>query len=51
LDQYLMEQIVPWIPYQTTNRVVLLSSRVVASSISQLATEPALDRIALKPGS
>jgi peptide/nickel transport system substrate-binding protein len=51
LDQSLMEAVVPWIPYMVTQRVILLSSRVVAASFDQFTTEPALDRIALRPSS
>ena len=51
LDQYVMEAIVPNVPYIVLNHVSLLSSRVVASSYDQFPTQPALDRIALRPGS
>ena len=49
LDQYLMEQVVPWIPYTTTVQVVLLSPRVAAASFDQVTNLPALDHIALRP--
>jgi hypothetical protein len=49
LDQYLMEDVVPWIPYATTLQVILLSPRVVASTFDQVTNLPALDHIALRP--
>jgi len=49
LDQYLMEDVVPWIPYATTVQVLLLSPRVVAATFDQVTNLPALDHIALKP--
>ena len=51
LDQYLMSEIVPLVPYLTTAQAQIVSERVVAHSFDQFAAEPALDRIALAPGS
>jgi peptide/nickel transport system substrate-binding protein len=51
LDQYLMEEIVPWAPYLFETRLVVASPRVVAFSFDQFANLPSLDRIALRPGS
>lgn len=50
-DQYLMTEIVPWIPYMISESSVAVSERVVAYSFDQFAALPALDRIALAPGS
>ncbi len=51
LDQYLMEEVVPWVPLLFESNVWVVSPRVVAFSIDQATTMPALDRIALRPGS
>ncbi len=50
LDQLVMEQIVPWIPYAAPNKARTFSTRVVSVSIDQFVNYPALDRIALEPG-
>jgi hypothetical protein len=50
LDQHLMEDVVPWIPLIAHNRQRLVSERVVSFSYDQFTTLPALDHIALKPG-
>jgi hypothetical protein len=49
LDRYLMEEVVPWVPYMFDNQVSVLSSRVTSFSLDQFAGLPALDRIALDP--
>ena len=49
LDQYLMEEVVPWVPYLFDNNVVVVSERVAAWSFDQFAGLPALDRIAILP--
>jgi hypothetical protein len=51
LDQYVMEQVTPWVPLIFENRLMMTSPRVVAFSYDQLVNEPSLDRIALRPGS
>lgn len=51
LDQYLMTEVVPWVPYMITESAEVVSERVVAFSFDQFSTLPALDRIALAPGS
>ena len=51
LDQYLMSEVVPWVPYMITESAVAVSERVVAFSFDQFSTLPALDRIALAPDS
>lgn len=51
LDQYLMEEVVPWAPFSFDSKVMVVSPRIVAFSYDQFATDPALDRIALRPGS
>jgi peptide/nickel transport system substrate-binding protein len=50
-DQLLMERVVPWVSYLEENRVQIVSDRVVNYSFDQFANLPALDRIALRPGS
>jgi peptide/nickel transport system substrate-binding protein len=47
LDRYLMEDVVPWVPYLFDNDVVVTSSRIAAWSFDQFAGLPALDRIAV----
>jgi peptide/nickel transport system substrate-binding protein len=52
LDKYLMEKVVPWVPliYDGTARTV--SDRIAQMPLDQFANGmPALDQIALKPGS
>ena len=49
LDQYLMEQVVPWIPYSTTVQVLLLSTHVATATFDEVTNLPALDHIALRP--
>jgi ABC-type transport system substrate-binding protein len=51
LDQHLMEDVVPWVPLTKHNRQRLVSERVVHFSYDQFTTLPALDQIALEPGS
>jgi peptide/nickel transport system substrate-binding protein len=51
LDQYLMREVVPWVPYMITESATVVSERVVAYSFDQFSVQPALDRIALAPGS
>ena len=51
LDQYLMTEVVPWVPYMVANYVQVVSERVVSYSFDQFGGRPALDRIALAPGS
>ncbi len=51
LDQYLMTEVVPWVPYMFVNFVQVVSERVVGYSFDQFGGQPALDRIALAPGS
>ena len=51
LDQYLMTEVVPWVPYMFVNHLHVVSERVVGYSFDQFGTQPALDRIALAPGS
>jgi hypothetical protein len=48
LDKYLMEQVVPWVPYLFDNNVVVVSSRITAFSFDQFAGVPAIDRIAVQ---
>ena len=51
LDQYLMDAVVPWIPYQSDAHVQVVPSRIVRYSYDQFGDLPALDQIALRPGS
>ena len=47
LDTYLMEDVVPWVPYLFDNNVVIVSSRVTNWSFDQFAGLPALDHLAV----
>jgi len=50
LDQYLMENVVPWVPYLSENQVQIVPARIVHYSHDQFSGLPALDRIALGEG-
>jgi ABC-type transport system substrate-binding protein len=50
LDQYLMEQVVPWVPYAQLTSTRIVSERVASFSVDQAFVEPALDRFALQGG-
>ena len=47
LDQYLMEQVVPWIPVFEENHMQVIPARIVNYSFDQAAIGPALEQIAL----
>lgn len=49
-DQFLMETVVPWVPYIEESRIVIVSDRVASYSFDQFSNMPAFDRIALKAG-
>jgi peptide/nickel transport system substrate-binding protein len=51
LDQYLMTEVVSRIPYLVIEHAQVVSERVVAYSFDQFTGLPALDRIAVVPGS
>jgi len=51
LDQYLMEEIVPWVPLYTLSRTFIASDRIAVWPIDPVAGRPAFDQIALVPGS
>jgi hypothetical protein len=51
LDQYLTTEVVTWIPYLNMEHTQVVSERVVAYYFDQFGALPALDRIALAPGS
>jgi ABC-type transport system substrate-binding protein len=51
LDQYLTEQVAPWVPYFFESYVRTVGPHVIRYSFCQFTTEPALDQIALSPGS
>jgi peptide/nickel transport system substrate-binding protein len=50
LDQYLMENVVPWVPYLSENQVQVVPARIVHYSHDQSTGLPALDQIALGEG-
>jgi hypothetical protein len=50
LDTYLMEDVVPWVPYLFDNDVVVVSAIVSNYSFDQFAGLPALDQIAVEKG-
>jgi peptide/nickel transport system substrate-binding protein len=47
LDQQLMEEVVPWVPYLFDNNVDVLSTRIVNYSFDQFAGNAALDHMAI----
>lgn len=47
LDQMLMEEVVPWVPYLFDNNVDVISTRVVNYSFDQFAGNAALDHMAI----
>jgi hypothetical protein len=47
LDTYLMEDVVPWVPFLFDNNVVVLSENVTNWSFDQFAGLPALDHLAV----
>src|SRR5260221_3713999 len=49
-DQYMMKEVVPWIPIYSESAAVVTSPRVVAYSYDQFAAMPALVQIAVKSG-
>jgi ABC-type transport system substrate-binding protein len=49
LDQYITQEVVPWVPYQVDNYVRTVSARVTHYSYDQSMGAPALDQIALEP--
>jgi len=51
LDQQLMQDVVPWAPYQVNTFVAIVSARVVRYSFSESDTLPGFDQIALANGS
>ncbi len=51
LDRYLMEEVVPSIPFMQTRAAAVVSQRVASFSYDQFAAVLALDRMALVPGS
>jgi peptide/nickel transport system substrate-binding protein len=51
LDQYLMTEVVPRVAYLFMDAAYVVSGRVVRYSFDQFVEYPALDRIALAPGS
>ncbi|MGH2806459.1 MAG: ABC transporter substrate-binding protein [Actinomycetota bacterium] len=50
-DTYLMEEVVPWVPYLFDNNVDIVSTNVVSYSFDQFAGSVAPDRIALSGNS
>ena len=51
LDQYLTTEIVSRVPFMFFEHAQVVSERVVAYQLDQFTALPALDRIALAPGS
>ena len=49
LDQYLSDEVVPWVPLLFTQASRVTSTRIASFSWDQFVGMPALDRIALKP--
>jgi peptide/nickel transport system substrate-binding protein len=51
VDQLLMEEVVPWVPYLHGTAVRVVSNRVLEYVYDAFALAPAFDRIALREGS
>jgi hypothetical protein len=51
LDQYLTTEVASWLPYFFLEHTQVVSERVIAYSFDQFVNLPALDQIALAPGS
>jgi peptide/nickel transport system substrate-binding protein len=51
IDQHLMENVVPWVPYAVFTMVNVVPKRIASFSYDQFANVPALDQIALVQGS
>jgi peptide/nickel transport system substrate-binding protein len=49
VDQYLMEYIVPWVPYSLDQYAALTSPRVLTYGFDELTGTTSLDQLALKP--
>ena len=49
LDQYLMENVVPWVPYSFERYARTVPPRIVHYSFDQSVAQPAFDQIALEP--
>ena len=49
LDQYLMENVVPWVPYSFERYARTVPPRIVHYSFDQFVAQPAFDQIALDP--
>lgn len=49
LDKYLMENVVPWVPYLSTNQVHLVSSAVTAWDYDQASDTTAYSHVAVNP--
>jgi len=50
LDQYLMQTVVPWVPYFSETLTNVVPRRIARYSFDQFAALPALDQIAMRPG-
>lgn len=51
LDQFLMEKVVPWVPYALHAHTYVYSGRIAHFSLDQFTAQASLDQIALAPGS
>jgi peptide/nickel transport system substrate-binding protein len=51
LDQYIMENVAPIVPYFSESQVQVVPRRIVRYSYDQFGSLPAPDQIALRPGS
>ena len=50
IDKFLMENVVPWVPYRFANEVVITSKRVLNYNLDDFAGWIALDQVALANG-
>ena len=51
VDQYLMEKVVPWVPYALHAHTYVLSDRIAHFSIDQFTAQASLDQVALASAS
>jgi ABC-type transport system substrate-binding protein len=49
VDKYLMEEVVPWVPYLDATQVIGTSSAVTAYEFDQFSGTPAFSRLAVDP--
>ena len=51
LDQYVMEQVVPWVPYMSDSHLQVVPRRILHFAYDEFADMPALEQVALRGAS